>query len=81
MPELPEARGRVDPERDEALDRAKAEAALESGRAALIAFGVPFIANPDLPRRLKDGAELAAPRQELFYAPGAEGYTDYPPLG
>lgn len=62
-------------------DRAKAEASLAAGRADLIAFGVPFIANPDLPKRLRDGDPLADPNPELFYAPGAEGYTDYPALG
>jgi N-ethylmaleimide reductase len=60
------------------FDRARAEAALAAGEADLIAFGVPYIANPDLVSRMQDGAELAQPRQELFYAPGAEGYADYP---
>lgn len=58
-------------------DRASAEAAL-AGAADLIAIGVPFIANPDLVDRLESGAELASPNQELFYAPGPEGYVDYP---
>ncbi len=62
------------------FDRALAEAALSEGRGDLIAFGAPFIANPDLPRRLERGAKLAAPKPELFYAPGPEGYTDYPAL-
>ncbi|MDR3212411.1 MAG: alkene reductase [Azoarcus sp.] len=44
-------------------------------------FGVPFIANPDLVARLKQNAPLNAPRFELFYGGGAEGYTDYPLLG
>ncbi|MCI4664232.1 MAG: alkene reductase [Neomegalonema sp.] len=64
-----------------AYDRNKADAAIAGERADLIAFGVPFIANPDLPRRLEQGAALAEARQEHFYAPGAEGYTDYPALG
>lgn len=59
------------------FDRESAEAALTSGQADLIAFGVPFIANPDLVARMRQGKDLAAPRQELFYSPGAEGYVDY----
>lgn len=49
-----------------------------AGEADAIAFGVMFIANPDLPRRLRLNAPLNAPRPEQFYSPGAEGYTDYP---
>jgi len=63
------------------FDRTRADAALAEGHADAIAFGVPFIANPDLPERLRDGAPLAAPRPEFFYTGEAEGYTDYPPLG
>ncbi|GHT84356.1 alkene reductase [Betaproteobacteria bacterium] len=44
------------------------------------AFGVPFIANPDLVARLKQNAPLNEPRFDLFYGGGAEGYTDYPGL-
>lgn len=58
-------------------DRAKAEAALESGLADLVAFGVPFLANPDLVERLKRNAPLNAPNPATFYGGGAEGYTDY----
>lgn len=61
------------------LDRAKAEAALESGLLDAAVFGRPFIANPDLVRRLREGIELAQPRPELFYTPGPEGYSDYTP--
>ena len=49
-------------------------------RADAIAFGVMFIANPDLPRRLRLGAPLNELRRETMYAGGAEGYTDYPAL-
>lgn len=63
------------------FDRDAAEAALAEGRADAIAFGVPFLANPDLPRRFLLGAPLNPPRENLFYGPGAEGYTDYPALG
>ncbi len=53
---------------------------VESGRADAVAFGVPFLANPDLPARLRRDAKLNEPRQETFYGGGAEGYTDYPTL-
>lgn len=46
----------------------------------LVAFGRPFLANPDLVARLQANAELNAPRFDLFYTPGAEGYTDYPTM-
>lgn len=58
-------------------DRARAEADLEAGRCELVAFGRPFLANPDLPHRLQAGIPLAAPDMATFYTPGAEGYTDY----
>jgi len=57
-----------------------AEADLREGRSDAVAFGKPFIANPDLPERLRTGAPLNAPRPETFYAQGAHGYTDYPAL-
>jgi N-ethylmaleimide reductase len=59
-------------------DVERAEADLQSGAADLIAFGRPFIANPDLVARLQSGKELAVPDQNTFYSPGAAGYTDYP---
>lgn len=58
--------------------RDSAEADLNGSLADLIAFGRPFIANPDLPQRFERGGEIAAPNQATFYTPGAEGYTDYP---
>ncbi|QJW91139.1 alkene reductase [Spirosoma taeanense] len=61
-------------------DAARAEEALQSGQADLIAFGRPFIANPDLVERLKSGAELNQPDFTTFYTPGEKGYTDYPVL-
>ncbi len=61
-------------------DANRAEADLQSGAADLIAFGRPFIANPDLVARLQSGKELAVPDQTTFYSPGAAGYTDYPAL-
>jgi 2,4-dienoyl-CoA reductase-like NADH-dependent reductase (Old Yellow Enzyme family) len=57
-----------------------ANAALASGRADAIAFGRTFLANPDLPARLKANAPLNQPDPETFYTQGAEGYTDYLPL-
>ncbi len=57
-----------------------AEAALAKGEADLISFGVPFIGNPDLPRRFAENAPLAAANPKLYYTPGARGYIDYPAL-
>jgi len=50
------------------------------GRIDLVAYGRRFIANPDLPRRLHEGAPLNEPDTDTFYAGGAHGYTDYPTL-
>lgn len=55
-------------------------AILAAGDADAVAFGVPFLANPDLPKRLASGAALNAPDPSTFYADGAKGYTDYPAL-
>ena len=59
----------------------EAAAAISNGKLDAVAFGVAFLANPDLPTRFKIGAELNAPDQKTFYTQGAEGYTDYPALG
>jgi N-ethylmaleimide reductase len=61
-------------------DRDRAEADLVAGRGDLVAFARPFISNPDLVRRLQEGAALAPPNPATFYTPGAAGYTDYPAL-
>jgi N-ethylmaleimide reductase len=61
-------------------DRAMAIDAVESGRADAIAFGVPFIANPDLVQRLREDAPLNAADRATFYGGGERGYTDYPVL-
>lgn len=61
-------------------DRATANAAIASGRAAAVSFGLSFLANPDLPARLLRGAPLEAPDRSTFYAAGERGYTDYPAL-
>jgi len=58
--------------------RAGADAALREGRADLVAFGRPFLANPDLVTRLERGLHLNAPDFGTFYTPGPKGYTDYP---
>ena len=52
--------------------------ATASDAADAIAYGVPFIANPDLPTRFRTRATLNVPDQETFYTPGSLGYTDYP---
>ncbi|QRM56246.1 alkene reductase [Sinorhizobium sp. BG8] len=61
-------------------DRQMALDAVAEGQADLVAFGKPFIANPDLVRRLKEGTALNTPDQKTFYGGGAVGYTDYPAL-
>lgn len=53
-------------------------AILSAGDADAVAFGVPFLANPDLPKRFASGAALNSPDPSTFYADGAKGYTDYP---
>jgi 2,4-dienoyl-CoA reductase-like NADH-dependent reductase (Old Yellow Enzyme family) len=65
---------------NEKMTRDSAEQLLTSGEADAVAWGQWFIANPDLPARLKAGAPLNAPRADKFYAPGEEGYTDYPSM-
>jgi N-ethylmaleimide reductase len=60
--------------------RAMAIDAVGGGAADLVAFGKPFISNPDLVRRLRDDAPLAELNKLTLYGGGAEGYTDYPPL-
>lgn len=54
--------------------------ALREGWADAIAFGVPFLANPDLPERLRKNAPLNEADPSTFYASGPKGYTDYPAL-
>lgn len=57
-----------------------AEQSLVADESDLVAFGVPFIANPDFPQRIKQGAELNTPDFDTFYGGDAKGYTDYPSL-
>ncbi len=61
-------------------DGEKAEADLRDNKGELVAFGRPFVANPDLAERLSAGAPLASPDASTFYTPGEKGYTDYPVL-
>ncbi|MCK6392496.1 alkene reductase [Zoogloea sp.] len=56
----------------------EAASAIESGQLDAVAFGTAFLANPDLPARIKAGASLNKPNPATFYSPGPEGYTDYP---
>jgi N-ethylmaleimide reductase len=53
---------------------------IADGDADLVAFGVPFLANPDLVERIKKQAPLNAPDMSTFYTPGPKGYVDYPTL-
>jgi N-ethylmaleimide reductase len=62
------------------FDRASAKSALADGHADLIAFGRPFIANPDLVERMRVDGPLNAPDMSSVYTPGTKGYTDYPML-
>ncbi len=61
-------------------DAARAESDLAAGKCDLVAFGRPFLANPDLVARWKTGAAVNAPDMNTFYTPGPQGYTDYPAL-
>lgn len=65
---------------NERFTKASANAAIARGDADAVAFGVPFIANPDLPARLAADAPLNEAHPETFYAEGAVGYLDYPRL-
>jgi N-ethylmaleimide reductase len=56
----------------------EADAAITEGKADAVAFGTAFLANPDLPARIKARAPLTAPDPATFYSPGPAGYTDYP---
>jgi N-ethylmaleimide reductase len=61
-------------------DAQSGNAAIARGEADLVAFGVPFLANPDLPARYRSRAALNAPDQATFYAGEEKGYIDYPAL-
>lgn len=65
---------------NEGMSKASAEKLIVSGKADAVAFGVPYIANPDLPERFELEAELNTPDPATFYASGPEGYTSYPAM-
>eukprot|EP01034_Spumella_vulgaris_P009344 gene9344-11863_t len=65
---------------NERFTKDSANAWLASGKADAVAFGVPFIANPDLPARLKADASLNEANPQTFYSQGPVGYIDYPTL-
>jgi N-ethylmaleimide reductase len=65
---------------NEGYDAATAEAAIASGQADLVAFGKPFLANPDLPLRYRKGVPLNAADAATFYTGEEKGYIDYPAL-
>jgi hypothetical protein len=62
-------------------DAASAQAAIDAGVADAISFGRTFLANPDLPERLRTGAALNPDEMKTWYSQGPEGYVDYPALG
>lgn len=59
-------------------DAARAEADLKAGKGDLVAFGKPFLSNPDLVQRMQNGTPLAPVDFSTLYTPGEKGYTDYP---
>ena len=63
---------------NEKFTRETAEKIIESGSADAVSFGVPFISNPDLPKRLSENLPLNETDFGTLYAEGAKGYTDYP---
>jgi 2,4-dienoyl-CoA reductase-like NADH-dependent reductase (Old Yellow Enzyme family) len=65
---------------NEGFDQASGNAIIGAGEADAVAYGKLFLANPDLPRRFREGAALNPPDFATFYGSGAKGYTDYPAL-
>lgn len=61
-------------------DGESAEASLADNASDLVAIGVPFISNPDLPERIKQAVELTPADPATFYGGDEKGYTDYPPI-
>jgi N-ethylmaleimide reductase len=55
--------------------------AVERGEAQLVSYGMPFLANPDLPERFRTGGPLNTPDSATFYTGEEKGYIDYPALG
>lgn len=65
---------------NEKFTQVTANQVLAAGEADAVAFGIPLLANPDLPARFRQNAPLNTPDQSTFYASGPKGYTDYPVL-
>jgi N-ethylmaleimide reductase len=65
---------------NKAYDLVRANAVLREGNADLVSFATLFIANPDLPERLRRGADFSPADRKTFYGGAAKGYTDYPTL-
>ncbi len=63
---------------NEKFSKETAEKIIESGQADAVSFGLPFISNPDLPRRFAENLPLNQTNFQTLYASGSEGYTDYP---
>jgi len=63
-----------------AYDPERARAAVNNGDGDIVAFGRLYLANPDLPERIRRGGPYNEPNPATFYGGGAEGYTDYPSL-
>lgn len=61
-------------------DRARGDGVISDGGADAVAFGIPFLANPDLVDRLRSDAELNAPDMDTFYGGDEHGYSDYPTM-
>ena len=62
------------------FDQKSGNEVIEAGLADAVAFGKPFISNPDLPARIAENAAWSEWDKDTFYTPGATGYTDYPVL-
>jgi 2,4-dienoyl-CoA reductase-like NADH-dependent reductase (Old Yellow Enzyme family) len=77
-PALKEAFGGVYIANEKIETRAAGQQLLDAGEADAIAYGRSFLANPDLPERFRRDAALNPPDAATFYAPGPNGYTDYP---
>ncbi|MGI9424068.1 MAG: alkene reductase [Hyphomicrobiaceae bacterium] len=60
------------------IDQRSAEAVIQSDAADAVAFGIPFIANPDLVSRFRLGLPLNVANRDTFYTAGPSGYVDYP---
>jgi 2,4-dienoyl-CoA reductase-like NADH-dependent reductase (Old Yellow Enzyme family) len=65
---------------NEGFEKDQANQWLAEGKADAVAFGVKFIANPDLPERFAQNASLNEPDPSTFHGGSAAGYTDYPSM-